>query len=913
MSDIRLMSRGPLSPETTDVRIRPPDIPSPPGFRPSSRALGIQMPEPMHLVGRSMHDEDDDHEPLRISFHEEDIHSQSLSRPGSCKSGHDECILPPGPFERPGTATLEREIDPDDPYPSLQHVRTSASGLLRFPENDGLDDEEGDRPTTCQQLKERDSLSQCRLLPSPYPYWADDEDLQSPQQKDPFLGLQKQMKIMNRNLSGKLEEMHGIQHVDTHVALSEIRGQLHELTRSVESCQSDVCEVKRDMIAIKHEIDSVQLVKDEIDEIRESLDRLEVESRRRKNKLLEQGLTFFLAYSIFSAVLGMLQFGYNTGVINAPEQVIEQFIRSAYRKRNNKENMSYGRSTFMYAIVVSIFAIGGMVGGFIGGWIANKFGRKGGLLINNFVGIAAACAMFFSKNFTSYELLILGRCLIGVNCGLNTSLVPMYISEIAPLNLRGGLGTVNQLAVTVGLLTSQVLGVEPLLGTDEGWPYLLGIAIFPAILQLILLPVCPESPRYLLISKGQEQAARDALRRLRNTNNIEDDIEEMRAEEQAQQAESKITMFELIRSPTLRMPLLIAIVMQLSQQLSGINAVFYYSTNLFITTGLSETSAKYATIGIGTVMVLMTLVSIPLMDRSGRRTLHLYGLGGMFIYSIFITISFLVKELVSWIWWLSVVSTLFYVVFFAVGPGSIPWMITAELFSQGPRPAAMSVAVLINWCANFIVAIGFPTMQTMLENYTFLPFSVFLAIFWVFTYKKVPETKNKTFDEIATLFKIQNKQKNLINCVNNFAQINDCAPHLIVDKKLDAISPTQTLSNHRSPHHCSGQDSTVSSPQSHSHSPRSPRSRSPCSARSHSPGSPQSQASEVSRQESCHSRQSRISRVTGKTSRSRSNSPPPYNSCTSPPLYPRNFTFAGPEPPRPFPDGRRIEMYTTQP
>ena len=197
-------------------------------------------------------------------------------------------------------------------------------------------------------------------------------------------------------------------------------------------------------------------------------------------------------------------------------------------------------------------------------------------------------------------------------------------------------------------------------------------------------------------------------------------------------AESKIRMLELVRSAPLRLPILIAIVMQLSQQLSGINAVFYYSTNLFITTGLSESHAKYATIGIGAVMVIMTLISIPLMDRSGRRTLHLYGLGGMFIFSIFITISFLVKvcpqnicfckirnliyllnnqELVSWIWWLSVVSTLFYVVFFAVGPGSIPWMITAELFSQGPRPAAMSIAVLINWCANFLVGIGFPTMQ----------------------------------------------------------------------------------------------------------------------------------------------------------------------------------------------------------
>lgn len=92
--------------------------------------------------------------------------------------------------------------------------------------------------------------------------------------------------------------------------------------------------------------------------------------------------------------------------------------------------------------------------------------------------------------------------------GLNTSLVPMYISEIAPLNLRGGLGTVNQLAVTIGLLLSQVLGIEQILGTNDGWPVLLGLAICPAILQLILLPICPESPRYLLITRQWEEEAR---------------------------------------------------------------------------------------------------------------------------------------------------------------------------------------------------------------------------------------------------------------------------------------------------------------------------------------------------------------------------------------------------------------------
>lgn len=132
--------------------------------------------------------------------------------------------------------------------------------------------------------------------------------------------------------------------------------------------------------------------------------------------------------------------------------------------------------------------------------------------------------------------------------------------------------------------------------------------------------------------------------------------------------------------------------------------------------------------------------------------------------------------MIDWMSYLSVVSVLAFVVFFAVGPGSIPWMITAELFSQGPRPSAMAIAVLVNWMANFVVGIGFPslkvrflscfhasevikqgfyslTFQTALENYTFLPFSVFLAAFWIFTYKKVPETKNKTFEEILALFR----------------------------------------------------------------------------------------------------------------------------------------------------------------
>lgn len=507
----------------------------------------------------------------------------------------------------------------------------------------------------------------------------------------------------------------------------------------------------------------------------------------------KKGLTCHLTFAIFTAVLGMFQFGYNTGVINAPQSTIEEFIADVWGRRY-REEISESVKKFLWSVAVSIFAIGGMVGGFLGGAVANRFGRKRGLLLAGVIGIIGAAFMGTCKMLKTFELLIIGRFVIGVNCGLYTSLSPMYVSELAPINLRGGLGTVNQLAVTIGLLLSQVLGIDKILGTRDGWHILLGLAICPSALQMFLLIFCPESPRYLLLTRGWEDSARAALVKLRNCANVEDDIEEMRAEDRAQQEDTQITMLELLRSPHLRLPLIIAIVMQLSQQLSGINAVLYYSTILFTSSGLSDESARYATIGVGAVMVLMTIGSIPLMDRAGRRTFMLYGLGGMFIFSIFITISLLVKIMVNGMSYLSVASVLCFVVFFALGPGSIPWMITAELFSQGPRPAAISIATLVNWTANFIVGIVFPPMQKVFEDYTFLPFTCLLAAFWIFTYQKVPETKNKTFEEIAALFRRENP--NMLNSIHGGAKLCQLRENssLIGDPSLPTSPPPSSMS-----------------------------------------------------------------------------------------------------------------------
>lgn len=358
-------------------------------------------------------------------------------------------------------------------------------------------------------------------------------------------------------------------------------------------------------------------------------------------------ITPMLIFAILSAVLGMFQFGYNTGVINAPQKVLEEFIANVYKQRTGQW-ISEELIDLIWSVTVSIFAVGGMLGGLLAPAVANWCGRKTGLVLNNTVAVLGVTLMSSSQLSQSIECLIIGRFFIGLNCGLNTALVPMYLTEIATVKLRGALGSVSQLGVTVGLLFSQVLGLKEILGTKELWPFLFGFAFIPTVLQLIMLPFCPESPRYLLLSCNRTGDARTALRRLRNSADIEDDMEEMRAEERSHQEEVRKygrleSVRELFNQPWLRAPLIIGIMMQLSQQLSGINAIFYYSTDIFLSAEVPENYAVYATMGVGAIMVIMTLVSIPLMDRLGRRTLHLYGLAGMFLASIFLTISLLVK------------------------------------------------------------------------------------------------------------------------------------------------------------------------------------------------------------------------------------------------------------------------------
>ncbi|XP_069831307.1 solute carrier family 2, facilitated glucose transporter member 2 [Dendropsophus ebraccatus] len=479
-------------------------------------------------------------------------------------------------------------------------------------------------------------------------------------------------------------------------------------------------------------------------------------------KMQEQkNLTGTLIFAVFTAVLGSLQYGYGIGVINAPQKVIEKHyakvldlpIKEDIVRSGNEttESVVDPAVTMYWSLSVSVFSLGGLVSSFFVGWIADKLGRIKAMMVVNTLAVIGALLMGLAPVGQAHALVIAGRLVTGLYCGLSSGLVPIYIGEISPTALRGALGTLHQLGIVTGILISQVVGLEFILGSKDLWPVLLGLSGVPSVIQTILLFFCPESPRYAYIKLGREEVAKRILRKLRGDYDPSKDIEEMKREKEEAASEKKVSIIQLFRSPNYRQPLLVSLVLHISQQFSGINGIFYYSTSIFTKSGISQ--PVYATIGVGVVNTVFTIVSVFLVEKAGRRSLYLIGLAGMCICAVIMTIALALLHEHAWMSYLCMVAIFLFVIFFEVGPGPIPWFIVAELFSQGPRPAAMAVSGFCNWTCNFIIGMCFQYIAEACGPYVFIIFAVLLFGFTLFTYFKVPETKGKSFEEISAEFR----------------------------------------------------------------------------------------------------------------------------------------------------------------
>ncbi|XP_037385480.1 solute carrier family 2, facilitated glucose transporter member 9 isoform X2 [Talpa occidentalis] len=449
-------------------------------------------------------------------------------------------------------------------------------------------------------------------------------------------------------------------------------------------------------------------------------------------------------------------YGYNLSVVNAPAQYIKDFYNESWAQRHGHP-IDADTLTLLWSVTVSIFAIGGLVGTLMMKLIGKVLGRKHTLLVNNGFAVAAAVLMAFALQAGAFEMLILGRFIMGVDGGISLSALPMYLSEISPKEIRGSLGQVTAIFICIGVFAGQLLGLPELLGKESTWPYLFGVIAVPALVQLVSLPFLPESPRYLLFEKHDEVGAEKAFRTFLGKEDVSREMEEVQAESRVQRNVQLVSVLQLLRSPFVRWQVVTVVVTMACYQLCGLNAIWFYTNSIFGKAGIPPEKIPYITLSTGGIETLAAIFSGLVIERLGRRPLLIGGFGLMTLFFGILTVTLTLQDRAPWVPYLSILCILAIIASFCSGPGGIPFILTGELFQQAQRPAAFLVAGSVNWLSNFAVGLLFPFIQKSLGTYCFLVFATICLAGAVYFYFVLPETKNRTHAEISQAFAKRNK------------------------------------------------------------------------------------------------------------------------------------------------------------
>uniref|UniRef100_A0A674PA92 Solute carrier family 2 member 15a n=1 Tax=Takifugu rubripes TaxID=31033 RepID=A0A674PA92_TAKRU len=467
--------------------------------------------------------------------------------------------------------------------------------------------------------------------------------------------------------------------------------------------------------------------------------------------VLQQLTASLLAVAFLTSFGSSMLYGYNLAVVNSPAGYIKDFYNKTMINRTGAA-LTEETLTIIYSLTVSIFAIGGLLGSLIVGMLVTRFGRKGTVVKTTMLVFIAGSLMGFSRICKSPEMVIIGRFITGIHSGISLSVVPMYLGEIAPKSLRGFLGLVPCIFISTGVFLAQILGLHELLGKEEYWPLFLSVVVVPTFVQLMLLPWFPESPRYLLIEKDNIHATITALKWYRANCNIQAEIEEMQEEQRSLSTLETLSVWKLVRDDTVRWQVLSVVVINIGMQLSSIDAIWFYTNDIFENAGIPPPEIPYTTAGTGIIEIVAALVGCFTIEKLGRRPLMIGGFAVMGVCSVGITVAFSLQAQLSFMRYISVCCVIGIIAGFCIGPAGVPFLITAELFKQSHRPAAYIIGGSLNWVSNFTVGFIFPFMQMSAGAYSYLVFATVCFSVAIYVYFIIPETKNKTFMEISQMF-----------------------------------------------------------------------------------------------------------------------------------------------------------------
>ncbi|XP_034415015.1 solute carrier family 2, facilitated glucose transporter member 11-like [Cyclopterus lumpus] len=471
------------------------------------------------------------------------------------------------------------------------------------------------------------------------------------------------------------------------------------------------------------------------------------------------GVSRTLALTVCSAAIGgTFQYGYNISIINAPTNYIQSFINNTYEERWGV-GLEAPQVTLVWTLIVSAFSLGGLTGALLAGPLSVCVGRKNSLLLNNSFLFVGAALVLTCRLARSFEMILLARFLVGVNSGVSMNVQPMYFGESAPKHLRGAVAFSSAVFTAFGIFLGQVVGLTGLLGTEPLWPYLLASNALPGLIQLLTLPWFPESPRYLLIDRGDKEACIRSLKRLRGGEAPVLEMEEMLQEQQILEASTK-TPWSLFKDPGLRPQLRTAMAASSAMMLCGNDSIYFYAYYIFLAAGIPPEKIQYITIGTGASELIASILSNLLIERVGRRYLLVGGYCLMSCWSVVFTVALILQSRgVASMAYLSMACVFAYILSFGLGPAGVTGILPAEIFDQTARPAAYMVAGSCMWISLFLVGMLFPYIVKGLGSFCFLPFMAVCVVSAVFLGLTLPETKGKTLAEITAKFDEKNGPK----------------------------------------------------------------------------------------------------------------------------------------------------------
>ncbi len=423
------------------------------------------------------------------------------------------------------------------------------------------------------------------------------------------------------------------------------------------------------------------------------------------------------------AAIGGFLFGFDTAVISGANPFIKTY---------------FSLSEIGLGWAVGSLVLGCMVGAAISGKLSDRYGRKRMLITTSIIFAISAIG---SALATAFWFFVLSRIICGTAVGAASLLSPTYIAEISPSHIRGRLVSLNQLAITIGILVVYFTNYLLVSAGEHNWRYMLGSEVIPAFIFFALLFLVPESPRWLVKNNQRDKA----LKTLTDIGGDDHAMDQLKEIDKTLKEKVKVSLGVLFKGPMAKI-MVLGILLAAFQQITGINAIIYFAPTIFAKTGIATSSAFLQSVIVGVVNVAFTFVAIGLIDKAGRKPLMLFGSAGMAISLTVLVGAFALNRLHGFIVLLSVLG---YIASFAASLAPVMWVVTSEIYPNKYRGTAMSISTAVSWMCTYLVVQTFPWMLNQMGGaIAFGVFAVLSVITFIFILIYIPETKGKSLEEI---------------------------------------------------------------------------------------------------------------------------------------------------------------------